>query len=135
VLECGGIELILRCANLRLWPDTVTIALWNICAESDVEVGLENITIGEDSRSEKQHIAVEREMSTIACRQLALRSTGECDDSNGASVLAAEIGDARRHKNIIKELLEIADLVKNETVKELVAELLEKASWQSKSTT
>jgi len=107
---------------LKLWPDTAIAALWNICAESETKSGLEAES-GRDSS-----------MSNIACIQLALRSTGECDDSNGRSLLAAEIADGRRHTHTIKELLDVADIVKHRTWKEMVAELLEKASWSGKST-
>jgi hypothetical protein len=106
--------------NLKLWPDTAIAALWNICAESEPEAGLE----AECSSN----------MSTIACTQLALRSSGECDDSSGKSLLAAGIADGRRHTSTIKELLDIADIVKDQTWKEMVAELLEKASWSGKPT-
>ncbi len=130
VLECGGIELLLRCANMKLWPDVVTPALWNICADTEVQAGVETGTaLGDDGILEKLP-----QMSLIACTQLALRSIGECDDSKGKSLLAAEIEDGRRHKNIVQELLDLADVVKGETWKEMAAELLEKASWSSKST-
>lgn len=125
MLECGGLELLFRCANLGLWPDTAIAALWNICAESETQAGL-----GAESAIEE-----DGNMSTIACTQLALRSSGECDDSNGRSLLAAEIADGRRHTNTIKELLDLADIVKDQTWKEMVAELLEKTSWSGKSTT
>ncbi len=122
MLECGGLELLLRCANLKLWPDTVTAALWNICAESDTEAGAATESAIEDVS----------DMSTIACIQLSLRSIRECDDLNGISLLAGEIEDGRRHASIIKELLDLADIVKDEALKEMVAELLEKASWSSR---
>jgi hypothetical protein len=114
--------LLFRCANLKLWPATAIAALWNICAESETEAGLEAESGGDN------------DMSNIACIQLALRSTGECDDSNGKSLLAAEIADGRRHAHTIKELLDIADIVKDQKWKEMVAELLEKTSWSGKST-
>ncbi len=107
---------------MKLWPDTVTAALWNICAESETEAGAAvELAIEDDST-----------MSTIACVQLSLRSIRECDDLNGISLLAGEIEDGRRHASIIKELLQLADIVKNEAWKEMVAELLEKASWSSR---
>ena len=117
-----------------MWPDVVTAALWNICAESETQAGAEaGFALGKDIESEESHMVPKSNMSTIACIQLALRSAGECDDSNGKSLLAAEIEDGRRHKNIIKELLDLADIVEDEAWKEMVAELLEKASWSGKS--
>ena len=124
VLECGGIELLLRFANSRLWPEIVITALWNICAESEVQAGLDNVPATEDDRSSE----VAPKMCTIACAQLSLRSTAECDDSNGKSLLTAEIGNGQRHKNIIKELLELAEAVQDKAWKEMAADLLEKAS-------
>lgn len=136
VLECGGIELLLRCANFKLWPDVVTAALWNICAESEVQIAVNTgSVIGNNNPSEGTRVISQSQMSTIACTQLALRSTGECDDSFGRSLLTAEVEDGRRRTNIIKELLDLGDIVKDETRKEMVAELLEKASWHSESTT
>ncbi|ERF74824.1 hypothetical protein EPUS_03208 [Endocarpon pusillum Z07020] len=118
VLECGGLELLLRCANLKLWPDTVTTALWNICAESEPEAGAAAESANED----------DSDMSTIACIQLSLRSIRECDDLNGMSLLAGEIEDGRRHASTIKDLLGLADAVTDGSWKEMVAELLEKAT-------
>lgn len=123
MLECGGLELLLRCANLKLWPDTVTTALWNICAESEPDAGAAAESAIED----------DSDMSTIACIQLSLRSIRECDDLNGMSLLAGEIEDGRRHASIIKELLGLADIVTDGSWKEMVAELLEKASWSCRS--
>jgi hypothetical protein len=133
VLECGGIELLLRCANLKLWPDTVTAALWNICAESEVQADVDTESAIQDDSPPEEPRVTGPNISTIACTQLALRSTGECDDSKGKSLIAAEIEDGRRHTGIVRELLDLADIVKDETWKEMVAELLEKASWSSKS--
>lgn len=116
--------MLLRCANLKLWPDTVTAALWNICAESETEAGAAPESAIED----------DSDMSTIACIQLSLRSIRECDDLNGISLLAGEIEDGRRHASVIRELLGLADIVEDEAWKEMVAELLEKASWSSRST-
>jgi hypothetical protein len=109
---------------LKLWPDTAIAALWNICTESEPEASLEAESAVESGGN----------MSIIACTQLALRSIGECDDSSGKSLLAAGIADGRRHTHSIKELLDVADIVKDQTWKEMVAELLEKATWSGKST-
>src|SRR5947209_19552578 len=81
VLECGGIELLLRCANLSFWPEIVTTALWNICAESEVQADVQTTSATENGNmSGELHTSPEPEMSTIACLQLTLRSTSECDD-------------------------------------------------------
>lgn len=134
VLECGGIELLLRCANLRLWPDIVTAALWNICAESEAQTVAENVSATEDASLTQERDAITvPNMAALACTQLVLRSTRECDDSDGERVIAAEITDARQRTDIIQELLDLADIVKDETWKEMVSELLEKASWHSGS--
>lgn len=136
VLESGGIDLLLRCADMRLWPEVVTVALWNICAESDNPVNAPiRPHVEEDSPSGQKFAAAEPNISTIACIQLTLRSTGECDDSNGPSTVADKIADAKRHTNIITELLDLSDVVKDESRKEMVVELLEKASWHRKCIT
>jgi hypothetical protein len=130
VLESGGVELLLRCANSRLWPDIVTAALWNICAESEIQSGAETgFATREDSLPTGTSVASDAQMSAIACAQLALISTGECDDSRWKSPHDAETEDGRRQNNIIKELLDLGNLVNDGTWKEMVAELLEKASW------
>lgn len=130
VLECGGIELLLRCANLKLWPDVVAAALYNICADSDVQNGDETeLAIEEEIRSSELRQPSEPKMSTIACIQLTLVSAGECDDSNSTNPLAALIEDGRRPANFVGELLALGEIVHDEVRKEMVAELLEKASW------
>jgi hypothetical protein len=112
-----------------MWPEVTTAALWNICAESEVQFPYESESaILEDTPPDGPRVGPGPNMSMIACTQLALRSNGECDDSAGKSLLAAEIEDGRRHANVIKELLDLAESVKDETWKEMVAELLEKAS-------
>lgn len=130
MLECGGIELLLRCANMKFRPDIVTAALWNICAECEVQDTIETVTdIAYEKDSKESTVHPENGMSSIACTQLALRSIGECDDFAGKSLLAAEIQGGHRHTNIIKELLDLADIMTDDTWKEMVAEILEKASW------
>ena len=125
VLECGGIELLLRCADSRLWPETVIAALWNICAESEGQLGVD---LG--STTEYGHYPSETpKMCSIACAQLTLRSTAECDDSSGVSLLAVEIENGKRHKNIMQELLDLAEIARDQARKEMAAELLEKASY------
>lgn len=125
--------MLFRCANLKLWPDIVTTALWNICAESEEQAAIENeCAIEDDKVSEEPRI--EPRMSLTACTQLALSSTGECDDSNGKSLLTAVLEDGRRHTNVIKELLDLADIVQDEARKEMVADLLEKTSLFGKLT-
>lgn len=132
MLECGGIELLLRCANLKLWPDVVAAALYNICADSDVQNGDETeLAIEEEIRSSELRQPSEPKMSTIACIQLTLVSAGECDDSNSTNPLAALIEDGRRPANFVGELLALGEIVHDEVRKEMVAELLEKASWHS----
>jgi hypothetical protein len=126
VLECGGIELLLRCANLKIWPEVVIVALWNICAESDAQEDSQEETLSQDKEPVTQ-------MYTIACRQLSLISSAECDDSNGKSVLTAELEGVGRRKGIINELMDLGDLMEDDTRKEMVAELFEKASWHSES--
>lgn len=123
VLECGGIELLLRCADSRLWPDTVIAALWNICAESEDQPGIDLAPASERGRRPSGHFS----MRSITCAQLTLRSTAECDDSNGVSLLAAEIENGKRHKNLIQELLDLAEIAGDKVRKEMAAELLEKA--------
>ena len=129
MLECGGIELLLRCANFNLFPAVVTAALWNICAESVVQAGVDAGSAVEDD----PHPESSPKISTIASMQLTLRSMGECDDSNGKSILAAEFENGRRHKNIIVELLDLAEAVEDGAWKEMAADLLEKASCFGKS--
>jgi hypothetical protein len=129
VLECGGIELLLRCANSRLWPEIVVAALWNICAESEAQPGVNSGSATENGSSPE----VGPKMCTIACAQLSLNSTAECDDANGKSLLSAKIENGQRHKNIIKELLELAEVVEDKARKEMAADLLEKASCFGKS--
>lgn len=134
MLECGGIELLFRCANVRFRPDIVTAVLWNICAESEVQGTMEAVSdIAGEKDSTESTVHSGNSMSSVACTQLALRSIGECDDFAGKSLLAAEIQGGRRHTNVIKELLDLADIMKDDTWKEMVAEILEKASWSGNS--
>lgn len=124
MLECGGVELLLRCANLNQWPAIVTSALWNICTESVLQPGVDTGPAVEDDPSSDSS----PKMSTIASMQLTLRSTGECDDSNGKSLLADEFENGRRQMNIVIELLHLAHSVEGRAWKEMAADLLDKAS-------
>lgn len=134
VLECGGVELLLRCATKKLWPDIVTTALWNICAQSEVLGDTKTyIADGSGSSSPKCLTAIEPDIASIARFQLGLRSTGECDDLDQDDVLEDQPRETRRHTNIVCTLLNLADSLNDDSWKEMVSELLGHATWHSKS--
>jgi hypothetical protein len=117
-----------------LWPEIVTTSLWNICAQSESSVDEPNTQASAEAGglSTELGTVANIDISTIACVQLGLRSTGECDDIAENVLGQSQCNDTRRQPNIIHDLLDLADSVEDESWKEMVADLLEHACSQSK---
>ena len=129
VLECGGMQLLIRCLDRPSWDKITPVALWNICAESDPKSSDASHSSSEDTPSDATDAPCP-EISSIAARQLVLQSTGECDDLG----ITGQKNVWRDSKHIITALLEVADRLDDTGRREIVAELIEQASAQRTST-
>ena len=129
VLECGAVELLLRCIEAEIWPDVVIVALWNICADCDDDCRSTSI-VSPDGTS-RSDIAVAEEMSKVATTQLCLRSAGEYDDCAMSDIVRTTTYSRPAETNIVSSLLQLASIVSDTSRKEMAVELLEKVSWYS----